>query len=58
MDTLELRELDVKEMRNVNGGRIGKIWKRIKEVSEYIGLTAALHDAWMEIQNGYNECRN
>ena len=58
MNTLEMRELDVQEMRNVNGGRIGKIWKLIQKGSEYIGLTAALHDAWMGIQNGYNECRN
>lgn len=58
MKTLELRELDKQEMESVNGGRIVKIWKYIKKGLEYIGLTAALHDAWMEIKNSNNECRN
>jgi len=51
-----MRELDVQEMKSVNGGlSYGKI---LKEIIKYSGIGIAAHDAWMDIKSGFNECYN
>jgi len=56
MDTLELKELNVYEMQQVNGGG-GKL-KLFQKIFEYVTGAATLHDAMQELSSGFNECKN